>query len=294
MRLAHTVGESVVRHRLWEAGDRVAVAVSGGVDSVVLLDVLVRTAGWHGAVLSVVTVDHGTRADTAAEAAFVEALAQEHGLPCLRVDLALGPASQDACRRARYAAFHALDVDRVALAHHQDDQAETVLINLLRGTGPAGLEGMTRRRGRYVRPLLDVSRHAIAAYAEERGLAWREDPSNASERYLRSRVRHELLPLLEDLRPGATVAVARSATLAAEQGAVLDALVPDDPWSRAWIAEGPEPVVRRFLLGSGLANTHVDALLDAARRGTGTVTLPDATLTVRGDRVVRRPGGPPT
>ena len=282
MRFAHAVGEAIARHRLWASGDRVAVAVSGGVDSVVLLHALVRTAGWHGGVLSVVTVDHGLRPEAAAEADLVEGLAARLGLPCTRLVLELGAASQDAARRARYAAFDALDVDRVALGHHRDDQAETVLINLLRGTSPIGLEGMPWRRGRYVRPLLDVSRADIEAWARDQGLEWRQDPTSS----LRTRIREEILRL-EAIRPGARQTLARSATLAAEQGAFLDSLIPDDPWTVAFVADGPEPLVRRFLhrCVPGLRSAHADAVIEAARRGSGAVALPEGELAIDGGRL---------
>jgi len=171
-RLRFAVAEAVARHRLWANGDRVAVAVSGGLDSVCLLDLLQQTAGMHGGALSVVTVDHGTRPGSAEDADFVEALCAERGVPCTRIDLALGrDASEAGCRAGRFLAFEALDTEVVALAHQRDDQAETVLVNLLRGTGPLGLEGMAWRRGHYVRPLLDTPRAALSAWATWRGLA---------------------------------------------------------------------------------------------------------------------------
>jgi tRNA(Ile)-lysidine synthase len=226
-RLPHRVGSNVAQRGLWAPGQRVAVAVSGGLDSCVLLQLLIDTLRWHGASLSVVTVDHGTRKDSASHADFVETLARAAQLPCERFSLHLGEgASEAACRDARYACLAAVNADVVALAHHRDDQAETVLINLMRGTGPRGLAGMSWKRGRYARPLLDVPRSEIDAWASARGLSWVEDPSNTDPRFLRNRVRHELLPLIESIRPGSTAAIARSAgAMAAWLGASVSELV---------------------------------------------------------------------
>jgi len=282
-RLRHRVGETIAARGLWHPGERVAVAVSGGLDSVCLLDLLVATAPWHGGALSVVTIDHGTRHGSADDAAFVVALAGSLGLPVVRHDAHLGAgASEDVCRRARYAFLDVLDTDVVALAHHERDQAETVLINLLRGTGPGGLEGMAWRRGRYVRPLLDVPRADLEEWAAHRGLAWRDDPTNASERFLRNRVRNEVLPLLESLREGSTAALARSAALATEQGALLDALLDAEPGvsspdglSTPWLASAHVALARRALhrAFAPLATAHADAILDAAARGDGRIDV---------------------
>lgn len=301
-RLRLRVAEAVRRHGLWAPGDRVAVAVSGGLDSVVLLDVLAETRGVHRGRLSVVTVDHGTRPGSAEDARFVARLSRRRGLPCHVATRALGPgATERACRDARYAVLDALDVDRVALAHHRDDQAETLLIALLRGHGARGLAGMARRRGRYVRPLLDAPRRALEAYADARGLAWREDPTNADGRWLRNRVRHRLRPLLEDLRPGASHAVARTAQRLAEDDALLDVLSREaDPhdgvgWPTAWVAEAPIPLVRRALLRRlpGARGSHLDAILDAARRGRGRIPVTFRVCVVVDPVLVHIEGGDP-
>ncbi len=217
-RLRHRVGATVRDRALWSPGDRVAVAVSGGADSVALLDLLDLTRRWHQGRLEVVTVDHGLRDGSADDAAFVWELARSRGLPCTWVSLGLrAGASEAECRDARYRALDALSADHVALAHHRDDLAETVLLHLVRGTGVRGLVGMRWRRGRYVRPLLDVARDDLRRWLRWRELSWREDPTNSDPGRLRNRLRHEVLPLLEDLRPGAVAAVARSALRTADE-----------------------------------------------------------------------------
>ncbi len=173
-----------------------AVAVSGGADSVALLHLLVEGVALHGGVLSVVTVDHGTRPDSAADADFVLARAASLGLPARAVRAALGPeASEAACRSARAEAYASEPADVIALGHHADDLAETAVLAWLRGHGSRGLGSLRPRAGRLVRPLLEVPRATLRAWLDARGLTWREDPTNASPRFLRNRVRHEVLPL---------------------------------------------------------------------------------------------------
>jgi tRNA(Ile)-lysidine synthase len=196
-------------------GRRILVACSGGVDSTVLLHGLHALAPGLGLELAAGHVHHGLRgAEADADEEAVRSLAGRLGLPVAvsRVDpralRAQGPSRtrptlQEAARRARYAALEAqaraLGAARIATAHTRDDQAETVLLRLFRGAGPDALGGIPERSpdGRIVRPLLGVGRDAIAAHARAVGLAWREDRSNASRAYARSRLRHDWLPGLE-------------------------------------------------------------------------------------------------
>lgn len=206
-------------------GARLLVAVSGGVDSTVLLDALHGLqARCPGLRLAVGHVHHGLRGEAAdGDAAAVEAAARARGLPfgCARVDPrrrvaeALSsrsrPTLQEAARRLRYEALWPMarqllaagpgnpdDPPLVATAHTASDQAETVLLRLLRGCGPSGLSGIPPRSadGRVVRPLLSVDRATVEAYARARGLAWRDDASNGDRHYARNRLRHDWLPAL--------------------------------------------------------------------------------------------------
>ena len=218
------------------AGDGVAVAVSGGADSMALLHALRVLAGPRGWRLAVLTVDHGLRPGSAADAAFVVDHAKALGLPARVCTLApddlarhrrAGP--EAAARAARYGALwpaaDELGCRWLATGHTLDDQAETVLLQLLRGAGPDGLAAMSVRTGRLLRPLLGARRAQTRACCAAVGLEWREDPTNAADEPLRNRVRHQLLPLLEELRPGATQTLARTAALAADERAWLDPLV---------------------------------------------------------------------
>ena len=218
-----------LRWPLFTLSDRVLVAVSGGPDSLCLLHVLwaARAARGLGAV-EAAHLDHGLRGEeAAAEAKWVSAWCEERGIPC-HVGLAdvAGLAAerktskQEAARAARYQFLAAvaaeIGADKVATAHTQDDQVETVLMNVLRGTGLDGLRGIPARRGLYVRPLLDVSRAEIEDYCAAHGLEPRRDPSNLSpDNYTRNRVRLELLPMLaRDYNPAVADALLRLSEIA--------------------------------------------------------------------------------
>lgn len=291
-RLRDRVLQTIRTQRLWEPGQRVAVAVSGGLDSVVLLDVLSTLQRAHGGRLSVVSVDHGTRPDSGEDVAFVSDLAASLQLPFEAAEADLGPgASEATCRRARFEVFAALATDRVALAHHRDDQSETVVIRWVRGSGTNGLGAMRFRRDRYVRPLLQEPKRALLDYARARGLSWREDVSNLDPKFLRNRIRHEVLPLLEDLRPGTAAVLARTARQAAEDDALLVELAAArcplhvGGWFRADLVNAPEPLARRSLLLAlpQVSSSHIDAILAACHHGGGVVPLSGG-IEVRIDR----------
>ncbi len=170
------------------------VAVSGGIDSVVLLDVLVREAKHE---LVVMHVNHGIRSDSDRDEELVAALAQRHGLNYEVAHLHLGPgASEELARTKRHEALLAVmekhEADRVATAHHSDDVLETIALNIVRGTGWRGLCSL-RDTETYVRPLLDWSKQQVVAYAIDHGLKWNEDSTNDDLRYLRNYLRAGLV-----------------------------------------------------------------------------------------------------
>lgn len=197
---------------------RVAVGLSGGADSVVLLHLLRTITDEAGLRLSAIHVNHGLSPDARRWERFCATLCRRLGVPLavrrVRVRRS-GEGLEAAARRARRAAFDALAVDAIALAHHLDDQAETVLHNLLRGAGLRGASGMPAS-GRFgsklvVRPLLAVPRAAILACAQREGLAWIEDESNADTTLTRNWIRHELAPVLARRFPRWREALARAA-----------------------------------------------------------------------------------
>src|SRR2546430_7810761 len=199
-------------------GKRLAVGLFGGVDSVTLLHVLKNCGARSGLSLNALHVPHGRSRNAGAWARFCRALCARWGVPLAvrRVKVAKkGKGLEAAAREARYRAFRDSPCDAVALAHNRDDQAETVLMNLLRGTGVRGASGMpprSRLDGKMLlRPLLEVPRAAILAYAREQGLEWVEDESNADEALTRNFVRRRLGPLIESRFPRWRESLSRAA-----------------------------------------------------------------------------------
>lgn len=233
--LAERFNAHLRRRRLFTRPGTALVAVSGGPDSLALLDLLAGAATERRLRLVVAHVDHGIEPGSAAVATSVESIATRYGLSCEVGRLELGPdTSETTARRARYEWLETtqaqLGARWLVTAHHRDDQVETVLLRALRGSGPAGLSGIpVRTRSGIVRPLLSFTRAELAAHLEARGIVAYQDPANANPRHLRSWLRHEVLPGLET-RMGERVRrdLVRVARLAAIDrrawDAVLDAL----------------------------------------------------------------------
>jgi tRNA(Ile)-lysidine synthase len=193
---------------LWRRGDLVLAAVSGGGDSMALLHVLALLRKRLGHEVLAHGVDHGLRAEAAAELDLAEQVARSLEVPMTRshLDVAPGGNLQARAREGRSKALRA-EAERVgakviATGHHADDRAETVLLRLLRGAGPRGLAVLPPRAGDLVRPLVGARRNDVLAHLVRHELPYASDPSNEDPRFLRVRVRHELLPLLERLSPG--------------------------------------------------------------------------------------------
>lgn len=225
-RVRRAVATACDRRGVLRPGERVLVACSGGPDSTALLDALARLGPPRAWQLRVAHVDHGLRPGSAKEAELVGGLCARLGLPFtpLRVEVGPGPSLQDRARQARHRVLGELAGDlgagAIALGHTADDQAETVLMRLLTSATPNSLRGMAEREGRLARPLLRVWREATLAYCAALGLEPLDDPSNHDRRFLRSRVRHDLLPALEEVFPGAR---RRLTVLADRQRALLGA-----------------------------------------------------------------------
>lgn len=209
MELPARVAQFIRDHHLLAAHDRVVLGVSGGADSVALVHVMARLRSLLRVQVSIVHVDHQLRAESGEDARFVEALGARVQMPVTVVPCEIRKASaaglEDAARRARYAAF--LDVaqrqsaSKIALAHTADDQAETVLLRLLRGAGLTGLSAIPVSRplgeATVIRPLLEIWRDELLAYLKQHRAAYRTDVSNEDPAFVRNRIRRELLPMLE-------------------------------------------------------------------------------------------------
>ncbi|WP_145019697.1 tRNA lysidine(34) synthetase TilS [Geobacter argillaceus] len=309
------ISRTIAAHRLFTAGETVVVAVSGGADSVALLDFLATGSGL-GLRLVVAHVNHGLRgAEADDDERFVRGLAERYGLPMATTSADVRALSrqrrlslEEAGREARYAFFEEVagqyGAARIALAHHRDDQAETVLMRLIRGAGVDGLSGMRPRSGdgRYVRPLLSVTRRAIVGYLRKKGLAWQEDASNRDQRFLRNRVRHELLPLLASYNPAIAERLAATAESLAADGELLERLTAERyAVCRDCAGEGlAVPLLRREPDGirlrlyrraiaavkgdlRRLSHRHLQAIdrLVLAARSNGALALPDGVRITR-------------
>jgi tRNA(Ile)-lysidine synthase len=276
--LAARVGQALREAQTPFRGETLVLALSGGADSMALLDALALLRGPRGFRLVAAHLDHRLRPGSEKDADFCSQACAALGVP-LRAGAADVRARaarergglEQAARRERYAFLRSLreaeQAAAIALAHTRDDQAETLLLRLLRGAGPLGLSAMRQRSGDLLRPMLDVSRAEVIEHLRSRGLAWIEDPSNADPAHRRNRVRHELLPYLEErFNPRAREVLARTAGLLAEVAAHLrseaDALL-----ERIAREEGGTLVLERAGLAQASSALARAALHQALARG---------------------------
>jgi tRNA(Ile)-lysidine synthase len=268
------------------AGQRVVVALSGGLDSMVLLDLLARAASRRGFELRALHVNHQLSPHAARWAAFCRAECKARNIPIkvVRVQVPRRDSLEAQARALRLAAFAAQKADWIATAHHADDQAETVLYRLLRGAGTRGLVGIPVARPltaggtglQLLRPLLAVPRATIADYARRRRLAWVEDESNTDIRHDRNFLRQRVLPLLEERFPQARRTLARAATLAASSVALENSLAQTDAGAagdrlsvlalQALAPARAENVLRWFIAGRGVPPPSAPRLREALRQ----------------------------
>ncbi|HTS12058.1 MAG TPA: tRNA lysidine(34) synthetase TilS [Candidatus Limnocylindrales bacterium] len=296
--------QDVRRSRLFSAGDRVAVAVSGGADSVALLRILEALRESLGITLMVAHLDHCLRGDESdRDARFVSDLSNSLSLELVleRKDVATEAKRQgwnleDAGRRVRYAFLEGLveagRVTRVAVAHTADDQAETVLAHVIRGTGPTGLGGIHPKAGSVVRPLLAVRRADLREYLQTLGQSWCEDSTNRDVQRMRSRVRTELVPVLQERFSSRIVErLCELAHLAREEDAFWSALVEDryrefvKPRERGLVLPIRD-LLRPLELHNGLSKSSNDAKGDtsAAQRALTERLVRRLYEEIRGDR----------
>jgi tRNA(Ile)-lysidine synthase len=285
---------------LLEPGDHVLVAVSGGADSVALLRALMRLSHEYKLKLTTAHLNHGLRGIEADEdERFVSTLCAGIGMECLcktidvgALKIGKGQSTEEVGREERYrfldeAAKHC-GATKIATGHHREDQAETLLMNLLRGSGLEGLKGILPvRGGRIIRPLLHVAKADILTFLKREGLSYREDSSNLSPLFLRNRIRHDLIPVLTAYNPGIVEGLSRTADIIRREDDCLQSAV-CDLLHREGIIPGeaqniiPLPLFMglhealkgrliKSLLeaasssGRGIACRHIEAVLNLAR-----------------------------
>jgi len=280
-------------------GATITVGLSGGIDSVVLLHLLVRRLRIAPARISAIHVNHQISPHAGRWAAFCRRWCRELGvkLHVAKVDVPRGNSIEAAARKARYAVFAKSGADVLMLAHNRDDQAETVLLQLLRGAGPRGLAAMQMLRPAakdmppILRPLLGVQRKTIAAHAQHYRLQWVEDDSNRDPAFLRNFLRHQVMPVIESKVPGAGATLARAARHQAEASDLLDALAAQDLGSECGVRMCRLPLallkplaphrarnaLRYFLRCNGVAMPDADRLEELLRQA----------LTARADAQIR-------
>jgi tRNA(Ile)-lysidine synthase len=315
---------TISRHSMLAGGERVVAAVSGGPDSVCLLEVLACLAPRLGFTLAgVAHFNHKLRGEESEEdERLVQALAARHGIPFYREEGAtLGSNLEQEARRARQKFFRGLiredKADRIAVGHTRDDQAETVLLRLTRGSGLSGLAGVlpVTREG-LIRPLLDSTREDVITYLRERGIVWRQDQSNFDRRFTRNRIRRDLLPkLATDYNPRISQSLAHLAELAQDEeswwtaeivrlGSRMFQAGPMGVEIRAEVlASQPKAVGRRLVRHAiglvkghlrGVEFHHVEQVLALAGslNGTGAARLPGLTVRRSLDWLRFSTGGP--
>jgi tRNA(Ile)-lysidine synthase len=272
----------------------IVLAVSGGPDSIALMNGAARLVEtdarrWR---FTVAHLDHALRSESAEDARFVADAAEGLSIRFegVRTDVAAlardeGRSIEDAAREARYRFLEGVAPQGalIATAHTADDAVETVLLNLLRGSGLAGARGIPPRRGRIVRPLLGERRSALRELLDAAGIAYRLDPSNDDPAYLRNRVRNEVIPMLEAIRPGAAERIGQFSRLAADDEGLLDDLAHAE-LARRTTAGGidwhdpPVPALGRRVLRLAIGDPapsaeRIEALLEAASGERGGVTI---------------------
>jgi tRNA(Ile)-lysidine synthase len=260
-------------------GETVLVAVSGGPDSMALLHVLSRLSQSMRFGLVAHGVDHGLRAEAPGELALAATLARDLGVPfsTTRVDVGRGPNLMARARRARFEALRAALAraggTAIATGHHADDRAETVLMRLLRGSGPAGLAALPGRSADLIRPMIRARRPDVMAHLARHRVPFALDPSNRDPRFLRTRVRYELLPMLKALSPAI---VAHLCSLADALGQAAPAPGPTIPGRALGRAQ-------RVALGRALATGNARARVPLAGGAVARVDLPTGQIVLIND-----------
>lgn len=310
-RVLERVTATVREHDMLHPDETVLIMVSGGPDSVCLLESLVRLRRLFRVRLEVFHFDHRLRPGSAADGAYVGRAAARHDLPFHQRAATDAPergGSVEAWATARRGGAAddvagEIGASVIAEGHTLDDQAETVLLNLLRGAGPSGLAGIPPVRGNIIRPLLGLARAEVLEYCAAAGLGYREDKSNLDRRFTRNRIRHDIMPALREIQPNLTAVLSRLAEIMRAENEYLDALAA--PWGRLPVCRAQVTLplatltslplaLQRRLLRAALARVkgdardleleRIDALIELVEQGrTGAmIELPEGLLATRG------------
>ena len=284
-------------------GAAVTCAVSGGADSMALLALLLELRETLEITVSAAHFDHRLRGEESdGDARFVRDWCAERQIPftCGSGDVAAesgGKAVEETARKMRYAFLESLP-GLIATAHNADDNAETVLMNLLRGTGLRGLGGIPPKRGRIVRPLLCLTREEVLAVLRERDIPWREDSSNRSDDYRRNRLRHQVLPLLREENPAFSETVLSASLRLRAENEYLESLTDeavrnaarDGGWDCAALCALPEALRHRAvcaILGQSADAAHAEAVMALLERPAGRTGLPGDLQAVKAHGLLR-------
>ncbi len=279
--LPNKVFTTIQKHNMLTSGMHICVCLSGGADSSVLLHVLFQSKEILGISLSACHFNHGIRGEEAnRDQSFCKSLCSLYNIPFYECSLDLpalqpqsGMSMEEFARFKRYEWFESLrashGIDRFATAHHMDDNAETVLFHVIRGTTLAGLAGIPVVRDHYIRPLAEVSKESILAYAEEHDLSFVEDSTNSCEDYTRNFLRHTVFPALQKVNPAAKESLHRLSRYASEDEAFLDSLLP--PLEEIQAGKHLPPALLRRIIsrnhqkitGMGLCYQHLDTIMEA-------------------------------
>jgi tRNA(Ile)-lysidine synthase len=266
--------EFIEAYDLIGTASKIHIALSGGADSMALLDLFITYQKTHPIEIDAVHVHHGLRTASDIEAVHVKAHCERLDIPCrtFYVDVlasaACGKSVEEAARDLRYEIFDQIIKEEgglVALAHHQDDQVETVLMHLFRGSALKGLGGMQPKRGAYIRPLLNVTQEEIMTYCQQRSISFDVDESNYDTKYSRNKLRLQIIPMLKEVQPRLSEHICATASLISEDDRYLEELATmaydraviyqsrdKIQWQRTVLCE-LNPVLLRRVLRQGLA-----------------------------------------
>ena len=233
--MLNKVIETIDQFNMLKKGDSVVIGLSGGADSVALAHTLLRLKDRYSLTLSAVHINHNIRTEGAVhDQRFVEDFCQKYGLPLKVYSLDIkGIAAQnsltleEAGRQQRYLCFAAANADKTAVAHNLNDNAETMLMRLCRGTGLKGMGGILPVRDDIIRPLIMCSRDEIEGYCKNNGLDWCTDETNLETDYTRNKIRHKILPVLTEINPDAIAVLGKNAFLFRQENELIEELAKD-------------------------------------------------------------------